>query len=73
MRTVTDEGGRAWDVAIGRGSYGTVLLMFSLRTENENRTSLLAAETVRDAERELAALTDDALRQHLADSRLWEG
>jgi hypothetical protein len=73
MRTVTDERGRAWDVAIGRGSYGTVLLMFSRRTENENRTSLLASETVRDAERELAALSDEALRQHLADSQPWEG
>ena len=73
MRTVTDERGRTWDVAIGRGSYGTVLLMFSLRTENENRTWLLASETVRDAERELAALSDKALRQHLADSQPWAG
>lgn len=73
MRTVTDERGRAWDVAIGRGSYGTALLMFSLRTDNENRTSLLASETVRDAERELAALSEEALRQHLAESQPWEG
>ncbi|HEY7767616.1 hypothetical protein [Longimicrobium sp.] len=73
MRTVTDERGRTWDVAIGRGSYGTALLMFSLRTENDNRTSLLASETVRDAERELASLSDEALRQHLADSRPWQG
>ena len=73
MRAVTDAGGRAWDVVIGRGSYGNVLLLFSARGENQNRTVLLASETVRDAERELAAMSDEALRQHLAGSQPWEG
>ncbi len=73
MRTLEDAEGRTWDVMVGRGSWGSLVLLFSLRGPNENRTVDLASETVRDAERELAALSDDALRERLAESRPWEG
>jgi hypothetical protein len=72
MRLIEDAEGRSWDVMVGRESWGALALIFSLRGDNENRTVPIAAETLRDAERELAALTDDDLRLRLADSRPWD-
>jgi len=72
MRIVEDAEGRSWDVMVGRGSWGSLVLLFSLRGANENRTADLASETVRQAEQELAALSDDEVRARLADSRPWE-
>jgi hypothetical protein len=69
MRVIEDAEGRSWDVVVGRGSWGSLVILFSLRGPNENRTSDLASETVRQAEQELAALTDDELRERLAGSR----
>jgi len=73
MRILEDAEGRTWDVMVGRGSWGSLVLLFSLRGPNENRTVDLASETARQAERELAALTDDELRERLAASVPWEG
>lgn len=72
MRIVEDAEGRSWDVMVGRGSWGALVLLFSLRGANENRTAELASETVRQAEQELAALSDDEVRARLADSKPWE-
>ena len=72
MRVIEDAEGRSWDVVVGRGSWGSLVILFSLRGPNENRTSDLASETVRQAEQELAALTDDELRERLAGSTPWE-
>ncbi len=72
MRVIEDAQGRNWDVMVGRGSWGSLVLLFSLRGANENRTSELASETVREAEQELSALSDDEVRARLADSKPWE-
>jgi hypothetical protein len=72
MRIIQDAEGRSWDVMVGRGSWGSLVLLFSLRGANENRTADLASETVRQAEQELSALTDDEVRARLADSKPWE-
>jgi hypothetical protein len=72
MRIIEDGEGRSWDVMVGRGSWGSLVLLFSLRGANENRTADLASETVRQAEQELAALSDDEVRARLADSKPWE-
>ena len=72
MRVIEDAEGRSWDVVVGRGSWGSLVILFSLRGPNENRTFDLASETVRQAEQELAALTDDELRERLAGSKPWE-
>lgn len=72
MRLIEDGEGRSWDVMVGRESWGALALIFSLRGDNENRTVPIAAETLRDAERELADLTDDELRLRLAESRPWD-
>ena len=73
MRIVQDGQGRTWDVVVGRGSWGSLVILFSLRGDNENRTADLASETVRQAEQEVAALSDDELRERLAGSKPWEG
>lgn len=73
MRGFTDAEGRAWDAMVGRESWGALVLLFSPRGEGGNRTLPLAAETVRQAEAHLAALTDDELRAALADSQPWTG
>jgi hypothetical protein len=72
MRVIEDGEGRSWDVIVGRGSWGSLVILFSLRGPNENRTFDLASETVRQAEQELAALSDDELRERLAGSKPWE-
>lgn len=72
MRVIEDAEGRSWDVIVGRGSWGSLVILFSLRGPNENRTFDLASETVRQAEQELAALSDDDLRELLAGSKPWE-
>lgn len=73
MRGFTDGDGRPWDAMVGRESWGTLVLLFSPRGEGGNRTLPLAAETVRQAEAELAALSDEALRARLAESQPWTG
>ena len=72
MRIVEDADGRSWDVMVGRASWGSLVLLFSLRGASENRTADLASETVRQAEQELSALSDDEVRARLADSKPWE-
>jgi hypothetical protein len=71
VRGFTDEAGRAWDVALGKESWGTLVLLFSPRGGGDARTSILAAETAFAANAELDALTDDELRERLRDSRPW--
>ena len=71
MRSFTDDAGQRWDVTLGKESWGTLVVLFTPRGGGEARTSVLAAETMFDASAELDALTDDALRERLRDSRPW--
>lgn len=73
MRSFTDDAGRGWDATVGRESWGIVVLLFSLRSGHDLRVAPLASETVRDAERELAEMPEEGLRERLAASRPWEG
>ncbi len=73
MRSFRDGEGNEWDVMVGRESWGMLVLLFSSRRGSDNRTSPLAAETAREAERELEALDEDTLRERLADSAPWSG
>lgn len=73
MRSFSDEAGRDWDAAVGRESWGSVVLLLAPRAEGGVRVAPLASETVRDAERELAAMSEQMLREQLAASRPWEG
>ena len=71
MRGFTDDAGRRWQVAIGKESWGTLVLLFSPDAGGESRTSILAAETTFAANAELDSLSDDDLRGRLHDSRPW--
>ncbi|HJR64255.1 MAG TPA: hypothetical protein VJ803_11190 [Gemmatimonadaceae bacterium] len=72
MRIFTDESGNRWDVVLGKESFGTLVLLFSRRNGGDVRKSILASETVMDAEAELGTLSDDDLRARLRDAQPWE-
>jgi hypothetical protein len=61
VRTIKDEDGRIWDVAVAAASYGMHYLVFAARGEHDIRQITMTASTLLDAERELAALTEEAL------------
>jgi hypothetical protein len=71
MRIFEDDAGRAWDVVVGRESYGAPVLIFSLRDGNEVRKRMLASERMLDANQELSDLTEDELREQLRASEEW--
>jgi hypothetical protein len=71
VRSFLDDEGRRWEVVLGKASWGTLVLIFTPMAGGDARTSVLAAETSFDANAELDALTDDALRDRLRDSRPW--
>lgn len=71
MRTIIDSAGRRWDVVLGKESYGTLVMLFSPRGGGEVRKSVLAAESTLEAEREMAALSDDDLREQLERASSW--
>lgn len=58
MRRFTDAQGRAWDVVIGRESFGALLALFVPAAGNPEapRQAVLAAESHMQAEQELDAL-----------------
>ena len=62
-----------WDVVVGRESWGGAVLLFARRDRPETRTAPLDAETVREGERVLLALTDAELRARLDASVEWSG
>jgi hypothetical protein len=63
--------GEAWDVVIGRESWGTFVLLFTPVAGGETRKSVLASESALGAETELDAMADDELRVRLASSSPW--
>jgi hypothetical protein len=68
MRTIEDENGRVWDVAVAAASYGMHYLVFAVRGEHDIRQIPMTASTLFDAEQELAALTEEELHRHLANA-----
>jgi len=62
---------RLWEVVIGKESWGTLVLLFSPVSGGHVRKSVLAAETMLEAEAELGAMTDSELRARLASSSPW--
>lgn len=72
MREFVDVEGRIWDAVVGKESWGTLVIVFSPRDGGAARKSILRAETSFDAERELAAMTEEELRDRLAVAQLWD-
>jgi hypothetical protein len=71
VRSFLDDAGRRWEVVLGKASWGTLVLIFTPMAGGDARTSVLTAETSFDANAELDAMTDDALRERLRDSHPW--
>ncbi len=68
MRTIEDENGGIWDVAVAAASYGMHYLVFAARGHHDVRQIPMTASTLFDAERELAVLTEEELRMSLASA-----
>jgi hypothetical protein len=66
MRTIEDDSGCVWDVAVAAASYGMHYLVFAARGHHDIRQIPMSASTQLDAEQELAALTDEELHTRLA-------
>jgi len=72
MREFHDTDGRHWQAAPLYASYGQMLLVFSRLDGGEILHKQMAADTLPQAEDELAALDDDALRAWLQDAQPWD-
>lgn len=72
MRTITDEQGRDWDVAVGRESYGMQVFLFIPKDGSGVRKALMTSDTRLDGERELDTLDQAALLERLGVSVPWE-
>ncbi|CAN5857057.1 hypothetical protein BH23GEM3_BH23GEM3_24800 [soil metagenome] len=71
MRSLKDEQGSAWDVTVGRESWGTFVLLFSRATGGDVRRSVMASENMLEAQQELDSLAADELRKRLAAAEPW--
>jgi hypothetical protein len=71
MRRITDESGKRWDVALGRESWGSFVLLFTPLDGGEARKATLASETMLQADQELDSLSDEALRERFTRSEPW--
>lgn len=71
MRDFVDHRGKHWEAAIGKESYGTLVLLFSAAGSGEIRRLVLEAASRLEAEGELARLNTDDLRSRLRDAEPW--
>ncbi len=65
MRSIDDSAGVTWDVAVGKESYGSMVLLFSRRGSREMRRVSIEANSRLEAERMLSAYDAQALRSKL--------
>lgn len=72
MREFQDDEGRPWQAAPMYASYGQMLLIFSRMDGGDILQKQMAADTLPEAEEELARLHDDALRGWLKDAQPWD-
>ncbi|MCZ2104567.1 MAG: hypothetical protein OZ923_13740 [Comamonadaceae bacterium] len=71
MRQFDDAQGATWQVAPLDASYGQMMLVFSPLSGGDIRQRPMAADTLPQAEEELAALADEALRELLRAADPW--
>ncbi|RLK47120.1 hypothetical protein DFR31_2439 [Alkalispirillum mobile] len=68
MKTFTDADGRAWDITVGRQSYGLALALFLPRDGGEVLQAALPVDNWVEAERYLAGLDEAGLVALLRDA-----
>ena len=71
MRSLTDECGVRWDVAVGKESYGNLVLLFSRADSDMVLRATIAAASRLEAERTLRNANLDELRRLLSDASPW--
>jgi len=69
MRSFVDERGERWEVAVGKESYGNLVLLFT--SGDRIRRLVLAATSRLEAEGELVSLSEVELRARLASAEWW--
>ena len=72
MRTFDDPQGRPWQAALLEASYGSIALVFSPLHGDGLRRLPMPAQTLTEAEAELAALDAAALRSLLDRAQPWD-
>lgn len=72
MRVFEDSQGNQWQAALLSASYGCIVLIFSALEGEDIRQQLLGSDNQVEAEAELAAFDDDALRGMLAKAPPWD-
>lgn len=72
MRDFLDPDGRRWQAAPLYASYGQMLLVFSAMEGGAILHQPMAADTLAQAEDELAQLDDGALRTLLQEAQPWD-
>lgn len=73
MRSFEDSRGERWQAALLEASYGNIALVFSPMRGSEVRQLLMLADTLTDAQDQLAALDDAGLRSMLDEAKPWDG
>ncbi|QXL85592.1 hypothetical protein [Comamonas sp. NLF-1-9] len=72
MREFHDTQGQRWQAAPMYASYGQMLLVFSRMDGHDILQKQMFADTLPQAEDELAQLDEAALRQWLAEAQPWD-
>lgn len=68
MRRITDDDGSIWDVLVGRASWGVFVLLFvpvGGASSVASRQWMLEAEAADQAERALAGMSEEELKERL--------
>ncbi|GEM_PF-377934 len=68
MRRITDDDGSIWDVLVGRASWGVFVLLFvpvGGASSGSPRQWMLEAEAADQAERALAEMSEEELKERL--------
>lgn len=73
MRSFEDAQGQVWQAALLNASYGNTTLLFSPVHGEEIRQQVLDAATFAEAEAQLYAMDDNALRALLDTAIAWDG
>ncbi|KAB7627269.1 hypothetical protein [Alkalilimnicola sp. S0819] len=68
MRQITDERGCRWDAQVLFASYGIYYIIFAAEGAGPVRKAPLGADTQLEAAQRLADLSEEALREKLAES-----
>jgi hypothetical protein len=68
LRRFTDSRGDIWEIVRGRESYGAMVVLFCHVSDGRVFKSYLDSDSALDADREIEAMSDEALCARLEDA-----